>query len=104
MSDITSNAGRDQRGRFIAGNTGNGGRPRGARSKLGEQFLLDLADTWNEHGVEALRRCAVEEPVQFVRVIAGLLPRDVNLLEHDDRDRCHHARSTSSVQALEPIA
>ena len=29
-------------GRFLVGNPGNGGRPPGARSLLGEQFLEDL--------------------------------------------------------------
>jgi hypothetical protein len=79
MSEIT-NSGRDAKnGRFLAGNTGNGGRPKGARSKLGEAFLEDLRDAWNEHGAQALRRCAIEEPAQFVRVVASLMPKDVNL-------------------------
>lgn len=80
MSEITTSIDRDAKnGRFLAGNAGNGGRRPGARSKLGEAFVQDLAATWETHGVEALRRCALEEPSQFVRVIAGLMPRDVNL-------------------------
>jgi hypothetical protein len=71
---------RDQRtGRFLPGNSGFGGRPKGARSKLGEQFLEDLRTVWEERGIEALRRCAEEEPSAFVRVLAGLLPRDLNI-------------------------
>ncbi|MBR1298556.1 hypothetical protein [Bradyrhizobium sp. AUGA SZCCT0042] len=83
MSDTGTTIARDkQNGRFLAGNAGSGGRKPGARNKLGEAFIADLADTWREHGAEALRRCAVEEPAQFCRVIASLMPRDLNI-NHD---------------------
>ena len=80
MSEITIANGRDERtGRFLAGNSGNGGRRPGARGKLGEQFLSDLRDVWQTHGIQALEKCAEEEPGTFVRVIASLLPRAVDL-------------------------
>lgn len=80
MSEITTTAGRDEAsGRFLPGNSGNGGRKKGARSKLGEAFLEDLRDAWNELGVEALKLCATEHPEKFVKIIADLMPRDVNL-------------------------
>jgi hypothetical protein len=70
---------RDERsGRFVTGNTG-GGRPKGARNKLGEQFVQDLALAWQEHGIEALDRVAKDDPAAFLRVVAGLMPKDVNL-------------------------
>jgi hypothetical protein len=75
----TSAAERDSRsGRFLTGNSG-GGRPKGSRNVLGEQFLDDLRETWATHGKTALARCASEEPTQFVRVIASLLPREAQL-------------------------
>ena len=77
MSDTTE---RDEKtGRFLPGNSGFGGRPRGSRNKLGEAFLEDLRDAWEEHGAIALARCAQEEPGQFCRIVAGLLPKDINL-------------------------
>jgi hypothetical protein len=84
MSDITIepttvNERDPKSGRFLPGNSGNGGRKLGSRSKLGEAFLEDLRDAWNEHGIETLRRTAVEEPAQFVRVVASLMPKDINL-------------------------
>ena len=81
MTDTVTNADRDEAtGRFLPGNTGTGGgRPRGSRNRLGEQFIEDLRCAWIEHGVEALRRTAEEEPAQFVRVVASLLPRDLNI-------------------------
>src|SRR5262245_57598440 len=65
-------------GRFLAGN-GGGGRKPGARNKLGGQFIEDLRDVWHEKGIEALRRCADEEPAQFVRVVASLMPKDIDI-------------------------
>jgi hypothetical protein len=80
MTEITSHEDRDSKtGRFLPGNSGFGGRPKGSRSKLGEAFLEDLRDAWNAHGIEALRRCATEEPSQFCRIVANLLPRDIDI-------------------------
>ena len=65
---------------FKPGQSGNpAGRPRGSRGKLSEDFLFDLRSAWNEFGVEALRRCATEEPSQFCRIVSNLLPRDVDI-------------------------
>jgi hypothetical protein len=78
MSEI-ANSGRDAKtGRFQTGNIG-GGRPKGRRAKLSEVFIADLHAVWQTHGLAALEKCAVEEPSQFVRVIASLMPRDINL-------------------------
>lgn len=83
MSDSTDIAERDQKnGRFLPGNSGFGGRPRGSRNKLGEQFLEDLKAVWEEAGIDALRRCAREDAPAFCRIISGLLPRDINI-NHD---------------------
>src|SRR5215470_14146362 len=83
MSDNVINAisstERDARGQFKVGHTGMGGRPRGARSKLTTQFLDDLQTTWELYGKSALERCAIEEPAQFARIVAGLLPREAHV-------------------------
>ena len=34
---------------------------------------------WEEEGLEAIRRCARNDPSAFVRVAASLLPHDINL-------------------------
>jgi hypothetical protein len=78
MSEIAKSD-RDSTGRFKSGNVGGPGRKPGSRNKLGEAFLEDLLDAWNEHGATALERCATEEPAQFVRVVASLMPKDINL-------------------------
>ena len=61
--------GRDEKtGRFLAGNTGNGGRKPGSRNKLGEQFLSDLHQEWEKSGPAALKAMAEKDPSGFLRV------------------------------------
>ena len=62
------------------GQSGNpAGRPRGSRSRLSESFLSDFHAVWEEEGIQAIRRCARNDPSTFVRVAASLLPHDINL-------------------------
>jgi hypothetical protein len=77
MSDVQVSHERD--GRFVIGGKPGPGRPRGARSKLGEAFIEDLRSVWETHGKQALIDCAESEPAQFVRVLASLMPRDLNI-------------------------
>jgi hypothetical protein len=44
-----------------------------------ESFIADLHTVWEKHGLAALEKCAVEEPGQFIRVLATLMPKNVNL-------------------------
>jgi len=79
MSDSTIAQRDEATGRFITGTKAGPGRPRGARNKLGEAFLEDLREAWEQHGATALARCAEEEPGQFCRIVASLLPKDINV-------------------------
>jgi hypothetical protein len=65
-------------GRFLTGNIG-GGRPKGARSKLSEQFLTDVLGEWETHGAVAISDMREKNPGDFVKMVASLLPKDVNL-------------------------
>jgi hypothetical protein len=77
MGDTTSITERDTKGRFLAGNNG-GGRPKGSRNKLGEQFISDVRDAWERHGVEVLDRVAKEQPDAFLRAMVALMPKDIH--------------------------
>lgn len=60
------------------GESGNpSGRPKGARSRLGERFLESLEALWKERGQEILDRTVAESPAVIVQMVAKLLPRDV---------------------------
>lgn len=82
MSDQPVAYPKDDKGRFLTGNIG-GGRPKGARAKLGEAFIDALHDDFLENGVAAIQTVRSEKPDQYLKVIASLLPKDVNLNIND---------------------
>jgi hypothetical protein len=62
------------------GQSGNpAGRPKGSRNKLSEDFVAALYDDFREHGSAAIAACRAEKPDVYLRVIAGILPKDVHL-------------------------
>jgi hypothetical protein len=69
---------RDEHGRFIIPPK-SPGRPKGARNKLGEAFLADLLANWEKHGVETIEAVRAEKPDQYLKVVASILPRELNL-------------------------
>ena len=69
------------------GQSGNpAGRPKGSRNKLGETFIADLHDAWLEGGSEAIRRCIDEKPAEFIRIVASLIPKELepNVYEYEN--------------------
>ena len=79
MTGVNGNgaiAGQDKRGRFLPGNKIAKGR-RGSRNKLGEKFLDALLAEWRRSGKKALEKAAGNDSVAFVKVVAGLLPKEV---------------------------
>ena len=62
------------------GQSGNlKGRPRGSRNKLSEDFFRDLCEAWQAFGKPALMTAAWTHPVEFVRVVAQLMPKDIEV-------------------------
>jgi hypothetical protein len=108
MSDAAIANDRDPKGRFQTGNIGGGRKP-GSRNRLGEQFIADLADAWQKHGAAALEACAIEEPSQFCRIIASLLPKQAELsvdidIMHDVTSKLEAFRTLSAMLGADPAA
>lgn len=62
---------------------GNPGRPKGSKNKLTEDFLKDVLAAWETRGATAINDMINEKPGDFVKMVAGLMPKDVNLNVND---------------------
>jgi hypothetical protein len=66
--------------KFKPGQSGNpNGRPKGSRNALGEAFLEAMHEDFKAHGVEAIQKVRDEKPDQYLKVIASILPKDLNV-------------------------
>jgi hypothetical protein len=64
--------------RFKPGVSGNlSGRPRGSRNRIAGRFLDDVTEVWEAHGKEALITAIKREPMQFSKMVAGILPTQI---------------------------
>jgi len=102
--NMSRNNGLNQRdaktGRFLTGSNGGPGRKVGSRNRLGEAFISDLHDEWQKSGAEALRRVARDDPVNFVKVTASLLPRLIDSTLSVDIDVFSEARTYAQAQKI----
>lgn len=62
---------------------GEGGRKPGARNKLKEAFLEAVCADFERHGIRAVERLREEDPGAYLRVIAGLIPREIETEQGD---------------------
>lgn len=76
---------RDENGQFMPGNTLGHGRPRGCLNKLTEvkQRVVDTLDKLDKQSTSGdwLADFAEEYPREFVRLLASVLPKNLNVLE-----------------------
>ena len=62
------------------GQSGNPkGRVAGSRNKLQEDFFESLLKAWTKYGDAALMAAAMTTPTDFVRIVAALMPRDIEV-------------------------
>lgn len=64
--------------------TGNPGRPKGSRNRLGEAFIEALHDDFQTHGASTIARVREEDPTAYVKVCASLLPKELKIERMDD--------------------
>lgn len=88
---------------FKPGQSGNpNGRKKGSRNKLGEDFLSDALAAWNKHGPEALTAMATEEPAKFCSMIAGILPKELNV-NHNEMAELSDEQLARGIAILEQL-
>src|SRR5437868_1981469 len=62
------------------GQSGNpAGRRPGSRNKLSQDFLEALHRTFQVHGARARQAMAIDDPSNFCRLVAGVMPRQIDL-------------------------
>jgi hypothetical protein len=66
--------------RFMPGQSGNpGGKPVGARNKIQGDFLKELSEDFAIHGRSAIETMRKKDPSGYVRTVAALLPKTVEI-------------------------
>jgi len=71
---------------FEPGHIGGGGRPRGAKNKLHRSFIEALQADFDLHGKAAIAIVRVEDPAAYLRVIASILPKELEVAQVSDVD------------------
>ena len=74
---------------FEKGRARTGGRAKGTRNRLSGVFLEKLLAEFEQYGEEAIRICRVERPHEFLKIVAGILPKEFELTDnrlHDITD------------------
>lgn len=69
---------------FQPGSAGGPGRTKGSRNKLSEKFLAALFEDFEESGVWAIKACRLEDPTAYCKMIASLLPKQVDVKQTND--------------------
>lgn len=70
----------DPKFQFKPGQSGNpGGKPAGSRNRLTRDFLYALAEDFEKHGKDAIETCRTERPDVYIKVIAALCPKEVEI-------------------------
>ncbi|MBX6740420.1 MAG: hypothetical protein IRY87_00050 [Acetobacteraceae bacterium] len=77
------------------------GRPRETRDRLTGDFIRALAEDFAEHGAQAIAACRQTDPAAYLRLVAGLLPRELNVRRSplDDLDHQQLLKLADALQA-----
>lgn len=64
---------------FQPGQPKQGGRARGVKNRLSYAFMTALVEDFEQHGADAIKICRVERPNEYLRVIAHLMPKELDI-------------------------
>ena len=66
---------------FEPGRKKSGGRTKGARNKLSMAFVEALSKEFDAHGEEAIRIMRKENPADFLKIIAAIVPKEFEITD-----------------------
>jgi hypothetical protein len=64
---------------FQKGQPKTGGRRKGTRDRIATALLDALAKDFEEHGEEAVRITRVERPAEYLKIMASILPKELEI-------------------------
>jgi hypothetical protein len=78
---------------------GQGGRSRGVKNRLSHAFMTALVEDFEQHGEEAIKICRVEKPNEYLRVIAHLMPRELEI-SHNPIESIDDAELVATIEHI----
>lgn len=77
------------------------GRPTRARDKLRNNFLHALAEDFTAHGKAAIESMRKTDPSGYIRAIASLMPKEMDVKHHTPLDHLTDDQLEAVVDATE---
>ena len=71
---------------FKPGRPKTGGRRKGARDRIATALLEAIGKDFEQYGDEAVRIARIERPVEYLRVVASLLPKEFEITDNRLKD------------------
>ena len=68
---------------FTSGHNASLGRKPGSRNRLQGAFVSALAKDFEEHGEGVIRIARIEKPVEYLRLIASIMPKEFIVSESE---------------------
>ena len=63
---------------------GNSGRPKGSKNKITKAYLENLWEHFKLHGNDVLDRVCRDRPDVYLKLVASLIPRDLDVKHSGD--------------------
>ena len=70
----------------------------GVRHQLSKRFLLDIYDDWRTHGSGVLASVRAEDPSTYLRIMASLVPKTLQIEDSNDGKSTNELRTELLVE------
>jgi hypothetical protein len=75
---------------FEKGRPKTGGRRKGSRDRIATALLEAIVEDFEKFGTEAVKIARKERPVEYLRVVASLLPKEFEITDNRLKDIPDH--------------